>query len=422
MLQDKRYDYDGFGRLIRKRIGSHTEQHYRYDHQHRLTQVAVVRAGKDGQPQSQVFSYQYDALGRRIAKTDSFGTTHFTWDGMRLLQESRGGQTSTYVYEPGSYVPLARIDGSGGIEPHAAAAHALGGGSDNAQGKQASVPTTNPGWSDRFNVGAAANDGPTNGFARADAKTTAAAATPTVQAAQVYYFHTQPNGLPEELSDNSGHLVWTAQYSTWGSTVREEWQSYDEAGRPVQRQQQQSANQTVQLQQNLRMQGQYLDRETGLHYNTFRYYDADLGAFTTPDPIGLSGGLNLHQYAPNPISWIDPWGWRRCSEQQLKNKMKRIENQTAAGGNRGVSGTVSEKDALELGRRWGGKDARVMSSGKGMVSADGSRTFRFPADKRGVNRATGQPWSKTGRQVNFESAPTPKNPNGSNVHLDVNLK
>lgn len=36
------------GRLIRKRIGSHTEQHYRYDHQHRLTQVAVVRAGKDG--------------------------------------------------------------------------------------------------------------------------------------------------------------------------------------------------------------------------------------------------------------------------------------------------------------------------------------------------------------------------------------
>ncbi|MDV5354776.1 RHS repeat-associated core domain-containing protein [Enterobacter asburiae] len=25
--------------------------------------------------------------------------------------------------------------------------------------------------------------------------------------------------------------------------------------------------------QNLRLQGQYLDRETGLHYNFFRYYD-----------------------------------------------------------------------------------------------------------------------------------------------------
>ena len=57
------------------------------------------------------------------------------------------------------------------------------------------------------------------------------------------------------------------------------------------------------------MQGQYLDRETGLHYNTFRYYDADIGRFISPDPIGLRGGINLGNYAPNPISWIDPWGW-----------------------------------------------------------------------------------------------------------------
>ncbi|MCT8354186.1 HNH endonuclease [Photorhabdus kayaii] len=28
----------------------------------------------------------------------------------------------------------------------------------------------------------------------------------------------------------------------------------------------------------------------------------------TPDPIGLAGGLNLYTYAPNPMSWIDPWG------------------------------------------------------------------------------------------------------------------
>ncbi|MGY8528295.1 polymorphic toxin type 47 domain-containing protein, partial [Paracidovorax citrulli] len=55
--------------------------------------------------------------------------------------------------------------------------------------------------------------------------------------------------------------------------------------------------------------GAVLDRKTGLHYNTFRYYDADLGAFTTPDPIGLAGGVNLHEYAPNPLSWIDPLGW-----------------------------------------------------------------------------------------------------------------
>ncbi len=25
------------------------------------------------------------------------------------------------------------------------------------------------------------------------------------------------------------------------------------------------------------------------------------------DPIGLLGGWNLYQYAPNPLGWIDPW-------------------------------------------------------------------------------------------------------------------
>ncbi|XJD00659.1 hypothetical protein V1586_08675 [Enterobacter sichuanensis] len=24
------------------------------------------------------------------------------------------------------------------------------------------------------------------------------------------------------------------------------------------------------------------------------------------DPIGLNGGWNLYQYAPNPLLWIDP--------------------------------------------------------------------------------------------------------------------
>ncbi|WP_272692237.1 RHS repeat-associated core domain-containing protein, partial [Providencia sp. PROV064] len=60
--------------------------------------------------------------------------------------------------------------------------------------------------------------------------------------------------------------------------------------------------------QNLRFQGQYFDKETGLHYNTFRYYAPDLGRFTQQDPIGLAGGLNLYQYAPNPLTWVDPWG------------------------------------------------------------------------------------------------------------------
>ena len=34
-----------------------------------------------------------------------------------------------------------------------------------------------------------------------------------------------------------------------------------------------------------------------------------MGRFVSQDPIGLLGGDNLYQYAPNPVDWIDPLGW-----------------------------------------------------------------------------------------------------------------
>ena len=111
---------------------------------------------------------------------------------------------------------------------------------------------------------------------------------------EIYWFHNQPNGTPERLTDAEGQLRWEGQNSAWGKLLRE------------------SSLQGPGFAQNLRMQGQYLDRETGLHYNLFRYYDPDCGRFTQPDPIGLLGGLNLYQYAPNALGWVDPWGLSPC--------------------------------------------------------------------------------------------------------------
>ena len=34
------------------------------------------------------------------------GETHFTWDGLRLLQEHRHQQTSLYLYEDEGYEPI----------------------------------------------------------------------------------------------------------------------------------------------------------------------------------------------------------------------------------------------------------------------------------------------------------------------------
>ncbi|USL60313.1 RHS repeat-associated core domain-containing protein [Pantoea ananatis] len=49
-----------------------------------------------------------------------------------------------------------------------------------------------------------------------------------------------------------------------------------------------------------------------MHYNLFRYYDPDSGRFTQHDPIGLAGGTNLYQYAPNALGWVDPLGLMKC--------------------------------------------------------------------------------------------------------------
>lgn len=248
-FEDKRFTYDQHGRLQTKLSGGHSHQHFSYDGEHRLTEVQTTRNGH-----TQSVKFEYDALGRRIRKIDAFGTTHFLWDGLRMLQERRGSASTTYIYEPDSYAPLARLD--------------------------------------RATAMVAAND------ANMGAERSADKVAVTVD--KIFYFHNDVSGMPEELTSAKGELAWQAKYSTWGNTVSENWS--------FAAQEQIENHGTVPLPQNLRFQGQYLDREIGLHYNTFRFYDPDIGRFISPDPIGLMGGLNLQAYAPNPIGWIDPLG------------------------------------------------------------------------------------------------------------------
>ncbi|MFS9065850.1 RHS repeat-associated core domain-containing protein [Streptococcus timonensis] len=60
--------------------------------------------------------------------------------------------------------------------------------------------------------------------------------------------------------------------------------------------------------QPFRLQNKYADRETGFHYNFFRYYEPNAGRFVNQDPIGLEGGCNVYQFAPNVQDWVDPLG------------------------------------------------------------------------------------------------------------------
>ena len=108
-----------------------------------------------------------------------------------------------------------------------------------------------------------------------------------VQDDEIYHYHLDHLGTPRELTNQRGNVVWKAQYKTYGNVALKE---------------------VEQVENNLRFQGQYFDEETGLHYNRHRYYDPSVGQFTTQDPIGLLGGVNNYQYAPNPTGWVDPFG------------------------------------------------------------------------------------------------------------------
>lgn len=104
---------------------------------------------------------------------------------------------------------------------------------------------------------------------------------------EAYYYQLDHLGTPQELTDNQGKIVWSAQYRAYGQLAVAE---VEDVINPI------------------RFQGQYHDLETGLYYNRHRYYDPHTARFTTVDPIGLAGGLNNYQYVPNPTGWIDPLG------------------------------------------------------------------------------------------------------------------
>ena len=112
------------------------------------------------------------------------------------------------------------------------------------------------------------------------------------EAQYLAYFHNDQVGIPREMTDIHGNLLWYGEYTAWGRLKKDE-RVYKDAHQPF------------------RLQNQYYDEETGLHYNLMRYYEPEVGRFVNQDPIGLWGGDNLYQFAPNIQNWVDFLGLRR---------------------------------------------------------------------------------------------------------------
>ena len=88
------------------------------------------------------------------------------------------------------------------------------------------------------------------------------------------YFHNDQIGIPREMTDIHGNLLWYGEYTAWGR-LKKDGRVYKDAHQPF------------------RLQNQYYDEETGLHYNLMRYYEPEAGRFVNQDPIKLRGWRRL---------------------------------------------------------------------------------------------------------------------------------
>ncbi|WP_202194098.1 RHS repeat-associated core domain-containing protein, partial [Bacteroides fragilis] len=103
-----------------------------------------------------------------------------------------------------------------------------------------------------------------------------------------YSILTDQLGTPTEAYDAEGNEVWSRVLDMDGNVIEE------------------TGNKGMVP---FLFQGQYYDRETGLAYNRFRYYDPKMGMYVSQDPIGLGGGiLNLYGYVDDTNAWSDVLG------------------------------------------------------------------------------------------------------------------
>ena len=123
-----------------------------------------------------------------------------------------------------------------------------------------------------------------------------------IKQGEVYYYHLDQLNTPRFVTNKNAEEVWQNHADVYG---------YEELKA--------ESNKEDSFTQPIRFQGQYLDEESGLHYNRYRYYSPKQQRFINQDPIGLVGGINHYQYAPNPVNWVDPLGLL-CKEGQAKVK------------------------------------------------------------------------------------------------------
>ncbi|NLW48572.1 MAG: hypothetical protein GXY86_14745 [Firmicutes bacterium] len=252
------FNYDPIGRITGQTDPERKYKSYLYDPAGDLlkTQVQSENEGWSREGEYEGVRYRFNRVGNLVERDEAQSKTEFIWDANGRLVESVSDESKTIF----AYDPLGR-----------------------RISKETDGVKTCFYWDGDALLGDVTDDDTREWVYYPGSFEPLA----MVRNEEFYLYHNEPNGCPARLLDESGKVVWAARYDAWGKVKK---LLVDEVDQP------------------LRLQGQYFDRETGLHYNRFRYYCAEIGGFISQDPLGLAAGENIYRYGPNALGWIDPLG------------------------------------------------------------------------------------------------------------------
>lgn len=317
-----RFDYDAAGRLARHstKRGDCTDDstEYQYDQVGNLTQRRDSRLGTD--------AYRYDPLGRIVAHMDPAGEVRRfvhdrAGDRFSVVREDDEGRTlrhheGTVLRMDRAGQTIARRTPAGAVQElewdefgrlrrllnekgerweylYDALSRRI------CKGKEDETARTWFVWNGPALAAEVVRDNADRSCVRFFAYQLASLVPLAMQTskgadsdASISWYQNDANGAPVRLRASDGTIVWEGRYDVCGANHLD---GTTAAGQPI------------------RLQGQYFDAESGLHYNRYRYFDPSTGCFISQDPIGLAGGINPYGFGPNVFGWVDPLGLS-CNE------------------------------------------------------------------------------------------------------------
>jgi RHS repeat-associated protein len=262
------YSYDNIYQLTQTLVDQSLAESYTYDAVgNRLTSISPPSYTYNSSNQltpTSAATYTYDYNGNTLSKTDTNGTTYYTWDyENRLTQVTLPGEGGTvyFNYDPfgrrirkvlGSATTIYAYDGDNVIEEL------------NASGNLVASYTQGAGIEEPLAM---------------------------YRGLTTSYFHADGLGSITSLTEGAGNVSASYVYDSFGKLTAS----------------------TGSLTNPFQYTGREFDSETGLYYYRARYYDAGAGRFLSEDPLGYLGGRNFYAYVGNlPTTLFDPLGLKPC--------------------------------------------------------------------------------------------------------------